>query len=44
MDTPLSVCIVTIVTSELAMLDLCKLGLNVNKEAVGQNSKMQPFH
>ena len=44
MDTPLCVCIVTIVMLELAMLDLFKLGLNVNKEAVGRNSKMQPFH
>ena len=34
-DTPLCVCIVTIVMLELAILDLFKLGLNVNKEAAG---------
>ena len=39
-DTPIYVCIVTIVMLELATLDLCKLVLNVNKEAMIQNSKM----
>ena len=38
-DTPIYVCIVTIVMLELAMLDLCKLVLNVNKEATSRNSE-----